>query len=55
MNLIFFYKCSKFYLDFEKRIKFAKNLMPLKKNWFEPVAGVSVNYEKNACDWLQTS
>ena len=26
MNLIFFYKCSKFYLDFEKRIKFAKNV-----------------------------
>ena len=30
-------------------------LMLLKKNWFEPVAVVSVNYEKNACDWLQKS
>ena len=26
MKVILFYKCSIFYVDFEKRIKFAKNV-----------------------------
>ena len=29
-------------------------LMVLKINALEVLAGVSVNYEKNTCDWLST-
>ena len=29
-------------------------LMVLKRIAFELVAGVSVNYDKNACDWSST-
>ena len=50
MKVTYCSKYSKCYVDFENAIKFEKRLMVFKIIAFELVAGVSVNYEKNACD-----
>ena len=47
---MFFSKCSKFYVHFENAIKFQENFGGCADNWFELVAGVFVNYDKNTCD-----
>ena len=48
MKVIFFSKCSKFYVDFENRIKLRENLTAL--TIIDSVAGVSVSYDNNTCD-----
>ena len=55
MKVIFFSKCSKFYVDFENAIKVPENVSRSEDNFAsELVASVSVNYERNTCDGSST-
>ena len=54
MKVILFSKYSKFYVDFQKALKFQKILMVLQIIVFEFKPLVSVNYHKNACERSST-
>ena len=54
MKVIFFWKCSKCYVDFENVIKLREKFDGFEGNCVDFFAKVSVNYDKNICDGWST-
>ena len=50
MKVTFFFKCSKFSVDFKNAVKISENVSDLKRIAFDLVAGNFLNYDKNTYD-----